>query len=168
MSRLTALLSSAFFLFAEPGVVAGLVPWLICQWHVEPAFFGLSFVRALGVFCFVVGLAALLESFGRFALEGIGTPAPIIPTRHLVVKALYRYVRNPMYLAVECLILGQALLFGNVSLLIYGALFWPIFHLFVVSYEEPTLRKTFGAEYDAFCADVPRWLPRLTKRSPLT
>ena len=84
------------------------------------------------------------------------------PTRHLVVTGLYRYVRNPMYVAVVSAILGQALILGNVRLLEYGGIVWLLFHLFVLVYEEPTLRVSFGSEYKAFCADVPRWIPRFT------
>ena len=109
----------------------------------------------------VIGVLVLLESFARFAVQGLGTPAPVFPTRHLVVKGFYRHVRNPIYVAVVAMILGQGLLFGNVRLLVYGALIWVAFHGFVLVYEEPTLRQTFGAEYDAFVANVPRWLPRL-------
>jgi protein-S-isoprenylcysteine O-methyltransferase Ste14 len=107
-------------------------------------------------------LAVLLESFARFAWKGLGTPAPVFPTRHLVVSGLYRFVRNPMYVAVVSAILGQALLFASLPLAGYGALVWGLFHTFVVLYEEPTLRKTFGAEYESFRAHVPRWIPRLT------
>jgi hypothetical protein len=104
----------------------------------------------------------LLESFGRFALQGVGTPAPVFPTQHLVVKGFYCYVRNPMYLAVVSLILSQALLLGDIDILVYATLAWLVMHLFVRTYEEPTLRKSFGAEYEIFCAHVPRWIPRLT------
>ncbi len=110
----------------------------------------------------MLGIPVLLESFGRLALQGIGTPAPLFPTRHLVVKGFYRYVRNPMYLAVVSVILGQGVFIGNVSLLAYGMLVWLCCHLFVLAYEEPTLRRRFGAEYDAFCANVPRWVLRLS------
>lgn len=103
----------------------------------------------------------LLDSFLRFALQGLGTPAPILPTKHLVVTGLYRYVRNPMYVGVTATILGQALLFGNIQLLEYGLFVWLAFHLFVLGYEEPTLRSSFGEEYREFCANVPRWVPRL-------
>jgi len=103
----------------------------------------------------------LLESFARFALEGLGTPAPVFPTRRLIATGLYRYVRNPMYVAVLSLIVGQGLLLGNVDLLAYAAMVWGAFHLFVLGYEEPKLRKTYGEQYKQFCANVPRWIPRL-------
>jgi protein-S-isoprenylcysteine O-methyltransferase Ste14 len=103
-----------------------------------------------------------VDSFGRFALQGLGTPAPIAPTQHLVVTGLYRYVRNPIYVAVAAVIFGQAVLFGDWRLFAYGAVFCLVCHLFVVGYEEPTLKKSFGAEYEAFRINVPRWIPRLT------
>ena len=107
-------------------------------------------------------LPVLLESFGRFALQGVGTPAPIFPTQYLVVKGFYRYVRNPMSIAVVSVILGQALLLGNIRVLAYAIFVWLAFHLFVLIYEEPTLRKSFGVEYETFCAHVPRWIPRFS------
>jgi protein-S-isoprenylcysteine O-methyltransferase Ste14 len=80
----------------------------------------------------------------RFALQGLGTPAPIAPTQHLVITGLYRYVRNPTYVAVAAVIFGQAVLFGDWRLFAYGALFCLVCRLFVVGYEEPTLKKSFG------------------------
>jgi protein-S-isoprenylcysteine O-methyltransferase Ste14 len=103
-----------------------------------------------------------VESFVRFALRGLGTPAPVFPTQQLVISGYYRYVRNPMYVANVAIILGQAVWFASVPLLVYGALVWLSFHAFVMLYEEPTLRATYGAEYDAFCRRVPRWIPRAT------
>lgn len=113
----------------------------------------------------LLGAAIVLDSFVRFAIEGLGTPAPVLPTKHLVVTGLYRHVRNPMYVGVASAIFGQALLFGSKQLLIYGALVWLAFHLFVCFYEEPKLRKRFGEEYETFCHEVPRWIPRL-RRAP--
>jgi len=118
-------------------------------------------LRAIGVVLILAAIPVLLESFGRFALQGIGTPAPVFPTRHLVVKGFYRYVRNPMYVAVVSLILGQGLLCGVIRLIEYAGFFWLLAHLFVVIYEEPTLQSTFGPEYEVFCVNVPRWIPRL-------
>ena len=97
----------------------------------------------------------------RFALQGLGTPAPIAPPQHLVVTGLYRYVRNPMYVAVVAVILGQAILFGDWRLMTYGGLMWLAFYAFVLTYEEPVLAQKFGAQYEDFRANVPRWIPRL-------
>jgi protein-S-isoprenylcysteine O-methyltransferase Ste14 len=148
------------FLVLAPGTVAGLVPWWITRWRVAPPFFGLPAIRRVGVLLIAAAVPVLLESFGRFALQGLGTPAPVLPTKHLVVKGFYRWVRNPMYVAVQSLILGQALLFGSTSLLLYGFCVGLVMHLFVIAYEEPTLRRSFGPEYEAYCAHVPRWFPR--------
>ena len=160
--RTAAFVGSALFLLAAPGTVAGLVPWWISRWKVQPPFLGFLPIRTIGALLLLFGIAVVLDSFVRFALQGLGTPAPVFPTRHLVVTGCYRYVRNPIYLAVVSIILGQGAILGNVNLLAYGALAWLTTHVFVVAYEEPTLRKTFGAEYDAFCARVRRWVPRLT------
>ena len=160
--KLSAILGSAIFLIIAPGFVAGVVPRWYSRWHFEPPFFSTPVSRFGGAILILIGVAILLDSFARFALQGLGTPAPVFPTRHLVVTGLYRYVRNPMYVAVVSTILGQAFLFGNVSVLEYGVIVWFLFHLFVLLYEEPTLRTSFGPEYEAFCAGVPRWIPRLT------
>jgi protein-S-isoprenylcysteine O-methyltransferase Ste14 len=108
------------------------------------------------------GLPGLIDSFARFALQGLGTPAPIAPPQNLVVTGLYRYVRNPMYVAVVAVILGQGILFGDWRILIYGGLMWLAFHAFVLAYEEPVLAESFGAQYEDFRANVPRWIPRLS------
>jgi protein-S-isoprenylcysteine O-methyltransferase Ste14 len=127
----------------------------------EQPLLGTSLFRVVGVLLVVAGLAALLDSFAGFALQGLGTPAPIFPTRHLVVSGLLRYVRNPMYVPVLSLILDQGLLFGSIRVLEYGIAVWVAFYLFVLVYEEPTLRNSYGLEYEEFCANVPRWIPRL-------
>lgn len=159
--RTLAVFGSLVFLVVAPGLVAGLVPFWISRWRFEPALLGLTAVRVVGGVLIAAGLPVLLESFWRFAVKGLGTPAPVIPTLRLVVSGLYRHVRNPMYLAVSAMIFGQALLFGNVRLLAYGALVWFAFHLFVLLYEEPTLRASYPAEYPVFCLRVRRWIPRL-------
>jgi protein-S-isoprenylcysteine O-methyltransferase Ste14 len=154
-----AVVGSAVFLVIAPGFVAGLVPWWISGWRFGTAS---PYLQVAGGILMALGVIGLLDSFARFALQGGGTPAPVLPTRRLVVTGLYRYVRNPMYSAVVSLVIGQALIFGSVDLLEYGGLIWLLFHLFVRVYEEPTLRACFGSEYRIFCAAVPRWIPRLT------
>jgi len=155
------MLASAIFLVIAPGIVAGYVPWRISRWQVGAPLLGTVAFRVIGGLLILAALPVLLDSFARFALQGLGTPAPIFPTRHLVVSGLFRYVRNPMYVAVVSLILGQGLLFGSIRVLEYGIAVWGAFYLFVLIYEEPTLRKTYGPEYEQFCANVPRWIPRL-------
>ncbi len=162
MRKVLAIIGSAVFLVIAPGFVAGLMPWWISHWRVEAPFFGLPLFRVVGGLLIMLGAIGLLDSFARFALRGVGTPAPVFPTRHLVVSGLYRYVRNPMYIAVVITILGQGLILGNVTLLEYGGLVWVLFHMFVLVYEEPTLKASFGSEYKHFCAGVPRWIPRFT------
>jgi protein-S-isoprenylcysteine O-methyltransferase Ste14 len=161
MKRVAAVLGSAVFLVIAPGIVAGYVPWLITRWTLQPPLLGLVPLRFIGGLLICAGVPVLLDSFARFALQGLGTPAPVMPTRRLVVSGLYRYVRNPMYVAVTSIIVGQGLLFGSVATLEYGAVVWLCFFLFVLAYEEPALRATYGDEYKRFCANVPRWIPRL-------
>ena len=161
MRRVLAIAGSAVFLVLAPGTVAGLVPWWISRWRLESPTQGWLPLRIAGGLLIAAGLPVLVDSFARFALQGLGTPAPVFPTRHLVITGLYRFVRNPMYVAVVSVIIGQGLLLGNIRVLEYGAVVWLGFHLFVVGYEEPTLRAKFGPEYELFCATVPRWLPRL-------
>ena len=161
MTRGRALLATAVFLCLAPGTVAGLIPWWISRWEFQPAVFDFEPVRWLGVLLIVLAAPVLLESFGRFAMEGLGTPAPVLPTQNLVVRGFYRYVRNPMYVAVVSIIFGQGLLLGNSLLLLYGAVVWAAFHAFVLLYEEPKLRKTYGNEYEAYCARVPRWVTKI-------
>ena len=158
MTRTPALAFSVLFLIVAPGTIAGLGPWWITAWRFQPA---PPMLRLLGVALIAAGGFLLLECFGRFAVEGHGTPAPIAPPDRLVATGPYRRVRNPMYVAVVALILGQAALFADLRLLGYAAAVWLGFHLFVLLYEEPTLRSAFPADYAAFAAAVPRWLPRL-------
>ena len=162
MKRLSAIVGTGLFLLLAPGTVAGLVPWWITRWRMQPPFLGFYGFRVIGDLMIAAGTAVVLDSFARFALQGLGTPAPILPTRHLVVSGLYRYVRNPMYVGVLGIVLGQGLLLGDGRLFAYGVLLWLGVHVFVIGYEEPTLRRTFGTEYEVFRRNVPRWIPRLS------
>jgi protein-S-isoprenylcysteine O-methyltransferase Ste14 len=157
-----AILGSALFFMVAPSVLAGLIPYWMTRWEFLPPFFDLQATRTAGILLIVAGLPGLVDSFARFALQGLGTPAPIAPTQNLVVTGLYRYVRNPIYIAVVAVILGQAILFGDWRLLIYGGLMWLAFHAFVLAYEEPVLAESFGTQYEDFRANVPRWIPRLS------
>jgi protein-S-isoprenylcysteine O-methyltransferase Ste14 len=165
MRKGLAVLGSAVFFVLAPGIVAGLAPWWISRRGADRQFLGWP-LRSLGAVLIAAGVLVLLDSFVRFALQGLGTPAPVFPTRHLVVTGLYRYVRNPMYVAVAAVILGQSLVLGNALVLGYGVLVWLAFHLFVLGYEEPALRKKYGDEYGTFCSHVPRWIPRLSPWRP--
>ena len=151
--------TAAFFILA-PGVVAGLVPWCITGWTVaEPRW--PTPVRVIGVGLLVPAVAALVHAFVRFVQEGRGTPAPVAPTERLVVGGLYRHVRNPMYIAVLAAIVGQALWTSQPRLAIYGIIVQLAVAAFVRWYEEPTLLRTYGAQYEAYRRAVPRWRPRL-------
>jgi protein-S-isoprenylcysteine O-methyltransferase Ste14 len=164
MKRAGAILGSAIFLVVAPGTLAVYIPWTVCRWHFAPPLYGLFLFRVIGALMITAGLPVLLDSFARFAIQGLGTPAPVAPPQHLVVTGLYCYVRNPMYVAVSLLIFGQGLLFGSVRLLGYGLVVWLAFFAFVVFYEEPALRRKFGKDYEEFCTCVPRWVPRLKLR----
>jgi protein-S-isoprenylcysteine O-methyltransferase Ste14 len=159
-ARLRAAVGSLVFLVVAPGVMGVLIPWLFPGWVVEGAPWWLA--RATGVALVVVGGLVLLEAFARFARDGVGTPAPIVPTRHLVVRGTYRHVRNPMYIAVTAIIVGQALILGRFGLLGYAVVFLLVTMSFARGYEEPTLREQFGEDYDRYRAAVPGWWPRLT------
>jgi protein-S-isoprenylcysteine O-methyltransferase Ste14 len=161
--RITASLGSLGFLVLAPGVVAGLVPWLITRWSPLPPDSGPGVIRWIGLVLIGAGVVVVLEAFARFAWEGLGTPAPVAPTRTLVVSGFYRYVRNPMYLAVLALIAGQAVLFADWGVALYGVVIAASFYTFVRLYEEPTLRRAYGEEYAAYCAATPRWIPRFRR-----
>ena len=162
MSKAVAVLGSALFFVAAPLMLAGFIPWWITHWEFRPAFFGVDLTRILGGILIIAGVPGVVDSFARFALEGLGTPAPIAPPQKLVVTGFYRYVRNPIYSALVAVIFGQALLFGDWDLLWYGAGLWLFFYVWVLMIEEPTLKETFGTEYESFRTNVPRWIPRLT------
>jgi protein-S-isoprenylcysteine O-methyltransferase Ste14 len=165
VSKATAAAGTLVFLVLVPGVVAGVVPWLLTGWDVrEPAPW--LPLRVAGAVLLAAGILVLLDAFARFVREGVGTPAPVAPTEHLVVGGLYRHVRNPMYLAVAATIVGQALVLGRPMLLAYAAAFAVAVVAFVRLYEEPTLRQRFGAEYDAYRQAVPGWWPRLSPWQP--
>ncbi|MFI5960027.1 methyltransferase family protein [Cryptosporangium sp. NPDC051539] len=157
MRKRYAAAGSALFFALAPGTVAGLVPYALTTWHPGPT---ATALRAVGAVLTAAAAAVLLHAFTRFVREGFGTPAPAAPTAHLVVGGLYRYVRNPMYLAVDAAIVGQALLLGRPVLYVYAAVIAATTAAFVHGYEEPTLREQFGAEYDAYRRSVPAWLPR--------
>jgi protein-S-isoprenylcysteine O-methyltransferase Ste14 len=162
-ARIKAALGSLAFLVLAPGVVAGLIPWLITDWPPLPMADGPGALRWSGLILIGVGLVVVLDAFARFAWVGLGTPAPVAPTRTLVVSGVYRFVRNPMYVAVTALIFGQAVLFANWGVALYGVLIAAAFHAFVRLYEEPTLREAYGEEYAAYCAATPRWIPRFRR-----
>jgi protein-S-isoprenylcysteine O-methyltransferase Ste14 len=141
---------------AMPGLVAGLIPWLLVRAAVSRQG---SFAPGLGLLA--LGLGLLLWCVRDFYVAGRGTLAPWSPPRRLVVVGLYRVVRNPMYVAVLMVVLGWSLAFTAALLAVYALALATAFHLRVVGHEEPWLRRQFGADWIAYAATVPRWLPRL-------
>ncbi len=142
-----------------PGLVAGYVPW---------RFFGLNQLRLdtssprnlVGVLGIGLGTALLGTCIWEFARTGRGTLAPVDPPRQLVVRGLYQYVRNPMYISVTTIVLSEALVMGSWALLLYWAIWFLVVNLLVIGYEEPTLRRRFGTTYEAYAQRAGRWLPR--------
>lgn len=166
MRTSVAAVGSAVFFLVAPGTTLGLIPWAITRWRFEePTAYWMP-LRVIGALLLLAGVAVLVRAFTGFVVEGRGTPAPVAAPEHLVVGGLYRYVRNPMYVAVLAGIVGQALLFGQLSLLLYAVVVWLLPAAFVRWYEEPTLTKRFGAEYEAYRRAVPAWLPRLRPWRP--
>jgi len=166
MRRPTAALGSALFFLVGPGIMAGLIPWLLTRWQVREPLPYWAPMRVIGWILLVAGLIALVGAFVRFVVEGFGTPAPVAAPERLVVGGVYRYVRNPMYVAILAAIVGQGLLLGQLGLLLYAAAFWLIGAAFVRWYEEPTLTRRFGADYEAYRRAVPAWWPRLRPWKP--
>lgn len=160
MGRARAAAGSLVFLVLAPGVVAGVVPWWITGWRARQPLPHWVLLRVVGVALLAMGVVVLIQAFVRFVVEGVGTPAPVAPTERLVVGGLYRYVRNPMYLSVAATIVGQALVLGQLVLLLYVVAFGVTVAAFVHWYEEPTLRRQFGEEYEAYRRAVPGWWPR--------
>jgi protein-S-isoprenylcysteine O-methyltransferase Ste14 len=155
--RVRAWVGTLVFLVVTPGVVAGLIPWLITGWWIPWTGAAVPIVAAVVILC---GVVVLLDAFVRFA-RADGTPAPPAPTAHLVVVGPYRHVRNPMYLAVLAIILGQALLFGSWGAVVYAGVVLLMVALFVRGYEEPTLEDEYGDEYRDYRRNVRGWIPRL-------
>ena len=166
MKRSTAAVGSALFFVVAPGTVIGLIPWLLTGWQIHDPLPYWAPLRVVGAVFLIAGVAVAGQAFVRFVVEGLGTPMPVAAPGRLVVGGLYRHVRNPMYVALLVAILGEALLLGQVSLLVYAAVVGVITNLFVRFYEEPTLRRRFGEQYEAYLRAVPGWWPRLHPWNP--
>jgi protein-S-isoprenylcysteine O-methyltransferase Ste14 len=158
------LVSAGFFVVA-PGTAVGLIPWLITRWRFRRLLPGWGAVRVVGAVLVAAGLVPVTSAFAEFVKAG-GTPVPLAPTERLVVSGFNRHVRNPMYVGLLVTIIGQALLFGNLRLLAYAVAAWAAPAAFVRWYEEPTLMRTFGAEYEQYRRSVPAWRPRLRPWTP--
>ncbi len=156
-------LRSLLFTFLLPGTIGGYLPWWILR-ATGATLGGALAWRWLGLVPLSVGLAIYVWCVADFALAGRGTPAPIDPPKELVVRGLYRVTRNPMYVGVLSVITGESWLFGSVPLAFYTVSVFAGFHCFVLGYEEPALRRSFGEAYQRYCAAVPRWLPHAYRR----
>jgi len=159
-----ALLKTSALVLLEPGVVAVLIPFLLIRSRIGTFEWVISLPHIAGSLFALIGACIGLWSAGLFALVGKGTPAPIDPPKELVAVGAYRFVRNPMYIGVALLLLGEAVFFVSLVLMMYVLILAAAFHLFVVFYEEPALRKKFGQSYENYCLDVSRWLPRIPRR----
>jgi protein-S-isoprenylcysteine O-methyltransferase Ste14 len=159
--RPAAAVGSATFFVVGPGIVVGLMPWLLTGWVASDPLPGWVMLRAIGVVLVIAGLLVLIAAFVRFVCEGFGTPLPAAPPGQLVVGGLYRYVRNPMYVALLWIVVGQLLVFPSAGLLGYAVVMSAFAAGFVRFREEPVLRRRFGPDFDEYRAAVPAWWPRL-------
>jgi protein-S-isoprenylcysteine O-methyltransferase Ste14 len=157
---LIPLLKTFLFTVVVPGTVIGYIPYQLTGRFHGPANGALAW---LGGTIILLGTAIYFRCAWEFAVRGLGTPAPIAPTKYLVTTALHRYVRNPMYIGVLLVLLGEAILFRSPHLLEYMAFFSVVVQLFVVFYEEPTLQRQFGESYKEYRQSVPRWIPRFNR-----
>ena len=155
------LFKNVFFAIVVPGFVAGWLPVYIAGGFDTVPSFGVP--QLLASFLLAGGLSLMVAAIGYFGVVGRGTPAPFDPPKRLVVRGPHRWMRNPMYVGAIMANLGWALWFESLPVAIYAVAWWSLAHLFVVFYEEPTLQRLFGAEYDAYRAAVHRWLPRVPR-----
>ena len=144
-----------------PGGLLVAVPYLLLRPPLAGSDFDPGALGILGAVTIAAGGAVLAWCVGDFLVFGGGTPNPADPPRNLVARGPYRRLRNPMYLAMGIIVAGEALLFGSTALLGYLVVIMVLLHVFVVSFEEPRLRRQFGSTYDDYCQRVPRWIPRL-------
>ena len=156
--RRSVVVSILFAVFGGPGWVLVYFPYWIAGFRIPSGEPWWQILLA-GVLI-LAGITPLLDSIRRFVQEGRGTLMPGVPTEHLVVTGLYRYVRNPMYVGVLTAVFGETILLHSRSMVEYSAIVWLGFELFIRLYEEPTLRRRYGEEYTGYCQQVHRWWPR--------
>jgi protein-S-isoprenylcysteine O-methyltransferase Ste14 len=156
-------LKTILFSLFIPGTVVGMIPYLILTRLTRLPLFDPGASLYAGIMLIIAGVLIYLTSARFFVAFGKGTPAPIDPPLLLVTTGPYRFVRNPMYCSGILILFGEFVISGSGAILLYLLFIWLIFHLFIVFYEEPHLRKVFGEPYEKFCRKVPRWMPRLRK-----
>jgi len=161
---LMLLLRSIFFTFVLPGTVTVLIPYWIISSRSPELSSSYPAVRYFGFPLMVIGAAGLLWCIWQFFSEGRGTLAPVDAPKHLVVRGLYTYVRNPMYVSVATILIGETILFLSTAIMIEAGIFMVLAYSFVVFYEEPTLRRQFGESYERYSQKVSRWIPRARQR----
>src|SRR5579862_1093831 len=154
---LVPILNTILFTILVPGTVAGYIPYRLAGRFTHRTSGPLEWSSIAVI---ALGAAIYFRCAWEFAVRGLGTPAPIAPTKFLVTTALHRYIRNPMYVGVALVIVGEAALFHSLHVLEYAALMLTAAHTFVVLYEEPALRRHFGESYEQYCRTVPRWIPK--------
>jgi protein-S-isoprenylcysteine O-methyltransferase Ste14 len=159
-------LKTAIFTIIVPGTVAIYIPYWLLSSSSVPALLPMGVFRYFGILLALLGAAIYFWCAWDFTFAGKGTPAPIDPPKMLVVKGLYRHIRNPMYAGVLTLLAGEAWFFASRQLFIYAGVIFLLFNLFVIFHEEPALQRQFGESYRRYCAAVPRWIPRLTRLRP--
>ena len=162
-ARSTLPASLAFFLVG-PGLEAGVGPFVLTGWERGDGALDTPLVILAGAVLVLAGLAVVVHAYARFALDGRGTPAPVAPPTRLVARGAYRHVRHPMYVATAAVIAGEGLVLARPILLVAAAVYLTAMAVLAVALEEPVLRRRHGAAYDAYAAEVPRWLPRLGLR----
>lgn len=155
-------LKSLLFLLLAPGVLLGLIPYWISETDIS--LIATGFLRYLAIPLWMIGAGIMVWCFRDFTVEGHGTPAPIDPPHELIASGLYRYVRNPMYVAGLIALAGWILWSPSLSMIMTTLVFFTATHLFVRFYEEPTLKRKFGAVYEEYLKSVPRWIPRRPKQ----
>jgi protein-S-isoprenylcysteine O-methyltransferase Ste14 len=158
--RRSIVVTVAFTVFGGPGFLLVYIPWWMTRFRIPPE--GPAWQWVIAIAMVLTGFVPLISSMYRFVVVGRGTLVPGVPTEHLVVSGLYRYVRNPMYVGVLLSLVGEAILFRSRDIVLEGLIAWLASHLFILVYEEPTLARRFPVEYPRYKRNVPRWLPRLT------
>jgi protein-S-isoprenylcysteine O-methyltransferase Ste14 len=159
LTMLSLFFRNLFFTILQPGLVAGLIPyWILGRELSNIRITSLQLRQYAGVVLFIIGLAIMLSCIVNFAVKGRGTLSPADPTKHLVVGGLYKYSRNPMYVGVMMMLIGEAIFFESTDLWVYLIIVFIGFHLFILLHEEPRLKKDFEAEYKEYCKKVRRWI----------
>src|SRR5688572_18145359 len=156
---LSLFLRNLFFTLLQPGLVAGLFPYLILGNHrFHTRFSSITATQVIGILIFIIGFCVMIHCIALFAIKGRGTLSPVDPTKKLVIAGLYNYSRNPMYIGVMFMLLAESIFFENLYLLIYSAIAFLAFNLFIHFVEEPRLKRDFGEEYVTYCRQVRKWL----------